>query len=346
MSRDTYVLDGIFLQSLNLLRFTEGERAKVVELLKALEREMVSKLLAGNELTTYSRTRTEELLRQARSVIRSYYADMQVAGAAAEVGAFVAADTAKLLGSVLPGYAATIPTEAALAAIIGDALIQGAPSSAWWARQAEDTVFRFASAVRQGLVAGETNRDIVSRLVGKRGQPGVMEVSRKNAMSLVATSVQTVANASRLETFQSNSDVIQGLVWVTTLDGHVCPACAARSDLSWSITDRSPIGGHVVPFANPPIHFGDRCVLAPRTKTFKELGINLPEFLPPRASVRGVQAGGTTFKDFLKRNPDIAREVLGESRLDMWNRGKITLQDLVSSSGRPLTVEQLRELYA
>lgn len=345
MSRDTYVLDGIFMQSLNLLRFTEGERQKVIDLLKQLERELSNKLLNGGELTSISRSRIEETLRQTRHVIRTYYADMAATGAAADVASFVAADTGRLLTAALPGYVAHLPTEGALKALISDALLQGAPASAWWARQSEDTFFRYAAAVRQGIVAGETNRDIAVRIAGRRGQPGVMDVSRKNAMSLVATSVQTVANAARLESFKANSDVISGLVWITALDGHVCPACAARADMEWTMTGHEPVG-HVIPFAVPPIHFGDRCILVPRTKTFKELGIDLPEYQPPRASVRGVQAGGTTFRDFLKRNPDIAAEVLGAGRLDLWSRGKISLQDLVSAAGNPLSVEQLRALHA
>jgi hypothetical protein len=50
-----------------------------------------------------------------------------------------------------------------------------------------------------------------------------------------------------------------------------------------------------------------------------------------------------TFEQFLNRQPPaFADKVLGKGRAALWRAGKITLRDLVSGTGRPLTLEELR----
>jgi hypothetical protein len=47
-----------------------------------------------------------------------------------------------------------------------------------------------------------------------------------------------------------------------------------------------------------------------------------------------------------RKGVEYQNEVLGVGRADLWRAGKITLRDLVSGSGNPLTLDQLRAKVA
>lgn len=343
------MIDSTIKFMLDTYRLDAETRARVLPILDKLQRELVARL-AEASLSSGEKRRVAAMLAEARAIISQRYADAaDVLTATTDGLAPIAASAASAaLDSMLPAsISAVVLTDTYAAALAGDAIIQGATQAAWWARQEEDTAWRFAAAVRQGLAASETNQQIIARIVGRAGFPGVMEISRSNAAALVQTSVQTVANDARLAVFDRNTDLITRYRWITALDGHVCPRCAARADLTWSSGDGHPALGHSIAWANPPIHFNDRCVIVPETKTWAELGIKLPE--PPpgmRASRNGPVPASTTFGEWLDRQPaGVANGALGKGRAEMWRAGKITLQDLVNGRGNPLTLDQLAAKY-
>jgi hypothetical protein len=181
------------------------------------------------------------------------------------------------------------------------------------------------------------------------GEQGILKTSAANARALVHSSVQAVANAARLASFQQNSDLIECLVWLSTLDSHTCLLCAMRDLHEYSLHDQEPIN-HTHEWAGGPgaIHFSCRCVLSTRTKSFKDLGIELDE---PGESTRPSDGGAVSskmnFKDFLASKDKAWRaEYLGPGRAEMYEAGKITLNDLMNLKGRKLTLEELQSKYA
>lgn len=180
------------------------------------------------------------------------------------------------------------------------------------------------------------------------GEQGILKTSAANARALVHSSVQAVANAARLASFQQNSDLIECLVWLATLDSHTCLLCAMRDLHEYSLHDQEPIN-HTHEWAGGPgaIHFSCRCVLSTRTKSFKDLGIELDE---PGDSTRPSDGGPVSskmnFKDFLSSKDKAWRaEYLGPGRAEMYEAGKITLNDLMNLKGRKLTLEELQAKY-
>ncbi|WP_219135385.1 phage head morphogenesis protein [Janthinobacterium sp. UMAB-60] len=180
------------------------------------------------------------------------------------------------------------------------------------------------------------------------GEQGILKTSAANARALVHSSVQAVANAARLASFQQNADLIECLVWLSTLDSHTCLLCAMRDLHEYSLDDQEPIN-HTHEWAGGPgaIHFSCRCVLSTRTKSFKDLGIELDE---PGESTRPSDGGPVSsklnFKDFLASKDKAWRaEYLGPGRAEMYEAGKITLNDLMNLKGRKLTLEQLQAKY-
>lgn len=342
------MLDSTISWQLDLFRLDAATRAKVLPILDKLQRELVGQLAASDSLTDWNKRRIKTLIAEANDLISRYYADAQgelfaTTRPLAEVSALAA--QAALAASVPIGISVALPPEPYLASLASNAIVQGAVQSSWWDRQEADTAWRFETALRTGLAAGETNQQLIARIAGKQGFPGVMEIARNNAAALVQTSVQTVANNARQATFEANNDLIARYRWITALDGHVCPICAARADLAWGV-DHKP-QGHSIGWSVPPIHWNDRCAIVPETKSWKSLGIDIPE--PPpgmRASRDGPVPANTTFAQFLSRKgAAFQAEVLGPGRAQMWRDGTISLQDLVNGRGNPLTLAQLRAKY-
>lgn len=124
-----------------------------------------------------------------------------------------------------------------------------------------------------------------------------------------------------------------------------CARCATGTRIRWTT---KPIN-HTHEWAGGPgvIHFCCRCVLSTRTKSFADLGIELDEpGESTRPSDRGPVSSKMNFKDFLASKDKAWRaEYLGQGRAEMYEAGKITLNDLMSIKGRKLTLEQLQAKY-
>lgn len=239
-------LDQAIEWQLDLFRLDADTRRRILPILDKLEKELVA--LVPN--TDASKRRRDALLKEAREAIAKYYREAQAELFATTNGL---APIAARATTVAVSIDAQLPTAGVLSSIAGDAIIQGATMAQWWAKQEADTAFRFAAAVRQGIAAGETNAQIIQRVRGTAGFPGVMEISRKNAAALVQTSVQQVANDARMATFRANEDLIEAYVWVATLDHSTCLVCAPRDGLAWK-TSGAPIE-HNIKWMEPPAHF-------------------------------------------------------------------------------------------
>ena len=362
--------DDIIARQVQLFRLTAGERAKVLRILRTMEEELVEMLVySGRKLTDIGREDKARLLREAQALISKYYGDVsdQIGETLEEVGKLEASATASSLGAIYAGaIAPALPSETVLKRLVGNTLIDGAPNAEWWKRQSGDMQFRFANAVRQGLAASESNDEIIRRIRGRaqgyqmvEGKRvynfagGLMDVTRSNAAALVQTAVQTVANRARMDTFEENDDIIKGYRQLSTLDSHTTPICVAYSGKEWN-KDKQPINGNTLPFISSkgattgtPRHWNCRSLIVPITKTFRELGLDVDEMpTSTRSASGGPVAANESFDAYLKRRGDkFADDLLGPGRAQMWRDGKITLNQLVDGTGRPLTLKQLRRLY-
>ena len=318
-------------------------RHTVIQLLVDLEKELIAKVSDG--VSSWSKARIAKQLSEANAVIRQYYDS--AAGIAIDtttnVAQISASATATSLSAAVGGQVVigVLPTAAYLETLASNVIVQGAIQRDWWERQASDSSFKFQSAVRQGLVGAETTPQIVRRV------RDVMDLSRRNAETLVHTSVQSVANTSRMKVFEDNSDVISEFEYSSSLDRKTCPTCGILDGRRWVNGTNKPVN-HSMAFKQPPIHFRCRCSCIPVLKTWAELGINMDE-LPDgtRASMEG-QVNDKTFEDWLKRktetDPTFADRTLGKGRAELWRNGKITMDQMISG-GQPLTLSQLRKKY-
>lgn len=339
------LFDELLSTALDVLRLGAKERNKVFAKLAKLERELIAEM-STVDLSRARKAELNRVLRNAGKTISNYYSEIADLTEAGAIAYYVAEETRDALQIYFGIEALKFPRQAYFDAVKSDVLIQGAPSAAWWQAQDADTRFKFAAQLRQGMIAGETNQEIIARIVGKNGVPGVMDTVRRNAASLVQTSVQTVANDARRQTFFANDDVVKGIRQVSTLDSHTSPVCMAYSGAEWNLKFE-PINGTTLPYkGGTPRHFSCRSVEVPITATFKELGLDIPEPKgTTRASDEGPVSADMSFDRFLKgKSKAYLDEKLGPGRADLFRAGKITLRDLVNGDGNPVSLEALQEL--
>lgn len=346
------IADAYRAHAFSLLRVDAGMRKDVLSQLKKLERELVATVqraeLSGS-LTVAARQRYNAMIAEAKRTIELSYATInnkmqpQLMRLAELENQFIsktmanALSTPTLTSALSPNLLQTIAT---------DSLIRGAPSSEWWGRQSATTLQRFGDVIRQGMAAGETNAELVRRVAGSRtlGIPGIMDVSRREAYSLVQSSVQTVANTARAEFYRENSDIIQGYVYHATLDNRTTQQCAALDGYMWDLEGNAMPGqGRVVSFQQPPLHWNCRSTLLPLMADPSSIAPGLKAELPEktRASMDGPLTD-QSFDEWLANKPaSFQDDLLGPGKAKLFREGKATLLDMVDQSGRPLTLVQL-----
>lgn len=352
------IADEIRAHAIDFERFAADVARRVLELLLALEVELVKKIrdIDPTEPTrkTYRDARLAKLLEQTRASIREGYkaVNKETDADLIHVAELTSTATVSAVNTVVGVELMTVAMgPEKFRALVDNTMIEGAPSKDWWAKQAGDTVFRFQRAVQQGYAQGETVDQIVKRVRGTRGanyRDGIMETTRRNATSLVHTSVQAVSNSARKELFDNNTDTIKYKMQTSTLDNRTTVLCMSYSNKIWDMTDK-PIG-HNLPFnGGPPRHWRCRSALIPILKDVDEITNgklkNLPE--STQASMDGQVPADLDYETWLKTRKSVAfqKEVLGVGKWDLWQRGKISFTDLVDQRGNELTLAELRAKY-
>lgn len=253
-------------------------------------------------------------------------------------------------------------------ALMGNVLIEGAPSATWWARQGVNLQNSFSDQIRLGVLKGESVNDLVRRVrgtaTGRRhtyiinGKKqtyveftgGLMDTSTRHAAALVRTSVQAVNNKALLETYKENGSVIKGVQALVTLDLRTSLLCMSRSQFAWNLEGEPLNKFTTIPFPGPPPwHWGCRTVLVPVVKSWAELLKNekykkLDELAPKgtQASMDGQVASNLTYEDWLRSKPvKEQKEVLGIGRWQLWQAGKLSFNQLTSQTGKVLTIKEL-----
>jgi len=249
-----------------------------------------------------------------------------------------------------------------ISSIADNLIVQGAPQKELWARQSTNLVNKFKDVIRTGW---EQEQDIATISQAIRGtaangyKDGIMNVSKHQANSLARTSIASVANQVREETYLANDDVIQGVQFIAVLDNNTTPVCRAHSGDKWDMTPEGwkPVeGAHN--YVQPPLHFNCRSTLIPRMYTPGELAKRAPKklnlvpdkekkSLGKRLGVRVCRSPCkyTDADAWLKTQPvEYQKNVLGKA-FDAWTVGNISFKRMVTQKGRMRTTEELANIY-
>lgn len=388
---EQWLMELLLGNGVKMLRAEADIKSRVIALLVLMQKDIVAMLANAGEMSQMGKAAKAAVLRESNALIAKYYGQAQLQVDLHAIAEVEALGAKKALATTIArafdasyekvGLAplsaaerssmirirAELPTEEYLKKLASDLLIQGSPAKNWWVRQQADTEFKVANQIRIGAAQGETNAQIIKRIIGEEvtikpaaptakgpavpeilpGQPGVMPLARKNAAAIVQTSVATVAAAARRATLLLNRDITNGIMQVSTLDSHTSLTCIAYSGAQWD-HDFNPINGNDLPYnGGVPRHWNCRSAEVAIMKTLREMGIDMDDPDPgQRASAAGPISAKTTFADFLKAmGPLYQDETLGKGRAELFRAGKLSPRDLVDMSGRPLKLKELRAEY-
>lgn len=326
-------------------RLKSGQVRVVAAELRSLE-DSVRALIASldENLTDLSRTRLNQLLVQLRSDQLTVW-NKAVAKFTSEMSAFggvVAAqelldleETVDLKGTRLNSFKKSKGFKAALArplATNGDLLEH-------WIKDITDReVQRVSNTMRQGYVNGLTNQEIQQSIIGTRSRnfnDGILSISRRNAETMVRTSMQHIASSAHQEVWKGNSDVISMYEFVATLDSRTSDICRHLDGQEFEL-DKGPI---------PPLH--------PRCRSRTVAILNQPfTFLSngrTRSSAGGRISSESDFYDFLKSRPvKEQEEVLGKAKAKLFRDGGMSAERFrklqFDKKFDPLTLREMARL--
>lgn len=231
----------------------------------------------------------------------------------------------------------------------------GAVMAEWVSQLKTADLQRTWGHILDGIISGTTTDEIIRGLVGTEAlnyMDGVRQVTRRGMEALVRTSINHATNQGRQMVWESNTDVIGSVRWVSTLDTRTTPICQHRDGRVGPVSETGtwtpPEGAAVLdpPMARPPAHPNCRSTTVAVTKSWRELGFDMDEMDPgTRASMNGqVPANMTYFEWLNKQSPDVQKDVLGKTRYDMWHKDGVTPDRFINDKGKYLTIRELKDL--
>ena len=348
------ILDEIIGHSVDLQRLEASVKFRIRKELKKLEKGLVEELNNSNiwdaRREQTKQKRLKALLKQTKETIESTYKSISKEHliTLAGVASLAEKQAVKSINKSINFELASVSmSKQMLKAIASDTLFEGAPSKEWWARRGEAFRLKFSDTIRQGMMRGETNDTIIRSLIGtplNKFKDGALTPNFRGADALVRTSIQAVANESRLMTYADNDDIIKEIEWVSTLDSRTSPFCRALDGLRWSNPDMKPIGHHRR-FPGTTAHWNCRSTQVSIIKSWDELGAKgkfkeIPD--STRSSMDGQVSEKLNYESWLKtKSKGFQKEVLGAKKYELWQEGKLSFTDMVNQSGNALTLEQL-----
>lgn len=366
------VEDEVFKNAINLSRYEKELNRKIVNpLIKGAWAEVREKLKDFDELTEFQQQRLVAQNNFLGKTFQSQFSEAET-DLKEELVEFSALQAQQAINEI--NTAVKIPLLSVASSpkffetLVDKTLIEGLPLftqpnknglPSYWTKLGEDTQLQIAQEIRKGLILGETPRQLRARLIGKRDrqgnyQGGLLNITRRNAEAITRTAVHSVTNETRARMYEENTDVIEAVQSIATLDGRTTLLCRSYDGLKWSLPDYTP-RGHNKRYIRPPRHFRCRSVLVPVIagieeidKKAKKMGLEIEPTV--RASNSGPVAAsklndtGKDMEDWFKKQSSTSQnEMIGVGKAEIWRQGKASLYQMVNKEGEVLTLSELQE---
>jgi len=335
--------DSSIKHSIYVTRYTTGVVKQMLALINKTDQDILRRLRSMNlpgARTPYQRARLEKLLSGLRGINEAGYGAFN----AALRKTFISFATYELdfmarqiEAAIVVDFEAVVPAAGTVYSAAMTTPMQGKYFKNWMKDLEANKIRAINDAIRIGVVEGETNAAIVSRLRGTRAagyKNGVMGIHRRHAEAIVRTSVNHLMSTARRNLINKNTDVLAGWQYVATLDGRTTDICMSLDGNFYKVRAEGP---------TPPQHINCRSAMSPVTKSWKEMGIDKEELTPAkRASMSGPVPAKTTYQTWLKgQGNKFQNDVLGKTKAQLFRDGGVTLDRFVDASGRSYTLAQL-----
>lgn len=276
MTANTIIRDRLIRHAVQIERFKSGLVTRYITQLNQSERGLEERLrreLAKRGDLSRSSQRIDRLIKDMREIRRIGW--MQANGTlrgelgnlAVQEGKWISTAMDEAVG--LAHFETVLPAPQLLRAVVTSRPFQGRFLREWFSGLERAEASQVSAVVRQGVLEGAGIDDMVRQLRGTSANKfadGVLQISRHNAESVVRTAVAHTTNAARDKVYNANKDVLEGVQWVSTLDGRTTPICQDRDgrvdpNPGAKIPDDAPL---LVPAgARPPAHMRCRSIMAP-----------------------------------------------------------------------------------
>lgn len=248
-------------------------------------------------------TRFGGVVRNEVDVISSRAIEQGVADALALIDASLPELTPALRGRLRASFT-TLPAEAIEAAV-------GLTSddSPLTTRLQEAYGEYVAGSVRDhlvdGIAKGQNPRRIASLL--QRNLTAALGQGLTSALTTIRTAqIKSYQTANHM-TYAANNKIVPTWTWVAALDNRTCMSCIAQHGSEHPYTET----------LND--HHNGRCAPVPKTISYRDLGISLPDPVPP------FESG----EDWFRRQPAATqREMMGPGMYEAWRAEKFGFGDL------------------
>lgn len=329
------MLDPTIRHQIFLQRYAAGEFKRIEPLLRSLRRDIKRTLNANRgALSIDQQSRLNILLADINLVIQQHTAKLQ--DRLTQISRPLAQNELDFYETAL-GQSVTVPLAGLPASAVAVAanptvnLVSGQNiESKTLAQIIRDLDSRTLENVREeiqkGLLQGETATAITRRttaIVQTRTTQQVEAVVRTYINAISAEAAQQVASTNR--------QLLSGMKWLSVLDKRTTPVCQARDGKIY------PIGSSV----RPPAHFRCRSVFEMVVKP----EYRVPDQTRTRSAMNGPVSEKVDYESWLKSQPaDVQREILGDSRYELFAKGGLSLDSFVDQRGVQYTLDQLRAL--
>jgi len=193
------------------------------------------------------------------------------------------------------------------------------PISAAWSKKT-------TAAVKQSIALSISKGEDLAA-AGRRLSK-VADFSKRQAAQIARTSIQRNAVEVTNATVAKNEDLFIGSKFIATLDLDTCPTCGDLDGNLYTFKKHGKAAGRYADRPDIPVHPYCRCIYAPVTKTWRELGFDRDELSPgTRASMDGQVPETLDYDEWVKdaaaqTRPSWIRSFLSPERFAAFERGE------------------------
>lgn len=339
------ILGAITRHQVYVGRYSTSVANRMIKLLNRVDTDLLLAIAAAIEKSpeSFSAQRLDRLLASERALLAELY--KQVDKELAEDLKTFAAHEAEFNVRLLNRAAVAANVAVSLSAVDGATVYSAAmarPFQGVLLREALSGVEagvakKVRDAIRMGIIEGRTTDQIVRTIRGTKANgyaDGFLDWGRRSVDSVVRTAINHTSNVARQTVYEANDDILQGWMFVATLDSRTTITCASLSGKIY------PIGKGPM----PPRHYNCRSTSVPVLE-------GQTEFFGTRASKDGYVDANLSFSDWLRNQPkDVQDDILGPVRADLFRAKKIEIDRFTDPRGNVLSMEELRkkdaELFA
>lgn len=243
-------------------------------------------------------------------------------------------------------------TAAQLKSFIIDTKLGGKVMQEW-----VDSVYSFniQEQIRQELFTGALKGESYPELVDRIRQ--AFGIAEKDAIDLARGYIQSANVGAQEAVFKENSDIIEGIKWVATLETSfkksgrgTCIRCALLDGSVYKLDEPHP---------EIPLHFRCRCCWVPQTIPWRKLGIDIDEMsqayrpytIRPEINIGTGRKGKIidhgffqgNYSEWLATQSDrFQKTVLGPRRFELYDAKLVSLKDMVDqTTGKLINIKDL-----